>query len=101
MTTVYLDVLIAVNWLIDDLLLSGCARLLHLPYRRGRLVLGSLFGGCCACVILLPPLPVYLSLAVKLVTAGIMALIGFPWLGVRAYLRQTGLLQNSAHVGKV
>ncbi len=92
MTVVYLDILVTVNWLIDFLLLRACARILHLPCRRGRAVLGALFGGFCACVLLLPELPSVASLLLKLVTAGIMALIAFPWTGLFAYLRQTGLL---------
>lgn len=92
MTVVYIDMLIAFNWLVDFLLLQTCARLLHLPNRRWRLVVGALFGGFCACVILLPPLPWYFSFAVKLVIACVMVLISFPWLGLTAYFRQTGLL---------
>lgn len=92
MTVVYLDILVTVNWLIDFLLLRACARLLHLPCRRGRAVLGALFGGFSACVLLLPELPAVASLSLKLVTAGVMVLIAFPWTGLFSYLRQTGLL---------
>lgn len=91
-TVIYLDVLIAVNWLIDFLLLRACSRLLRIPGGRGRQVFGSLFGGFCACVILLPSLAWWGSLAVNLVTAGVMCLIAFPWRGIKAYLRQTGAL---------
>ena len=92
MTVVYIDMLVAFNWLVDFLLLRACARLLHLPDRRFRLVVGALFGGCCSCVMLLPPLPWYASFSVKLVIACIMVLIAFPWLGLKAYFRQTALL---------
>lgn len=92
LTIIYLDILIAVNWLIDFLLVRACARLLRCEGKIGRQVLGSLFGGCSAVAILLPPMGAWISLWVQLVTAAVMALITFPWQGMRAYIKQTGLL---------
>lgn len=89
---VYLDVLIAVNWLVDYLLLRGCARLTSLHGSNGRLVLGGLIGGLCACVILLPPLPPPVSLLLQLTVAALMCAVAFPWQGWRTYFRRTFLL---------
>ena len=57
MPVLYLDVLVVTNWFIDYLLLSLTARLLHLPTRRLRMVVGAFIGGLSACQILLtvPP----------------------------------------------
>ena len=84
--SIYLDVLLALNWLIDFLLLAAVARWRHLPHKRGRLVLGAAVGALSSLVILLPTLPVF---AVALFNAGVAALMiaaAFPFHGVRPYL---------------
>ena len=88
MPVIYIDVLLAVNLFIDFLLLLATARLLCLPFRRWRMVLGSMFGAGCACLILMPELPVLPSIMVKLVSAAIIILITFPWTGLLAYIKQ-------------
>ena len=75
MPIVYIDILVTLNWLIDFLLLSSVAYLLHTAVRRYRLVLGGLFGGLYACRILLPTLPFAVLLGADLVAAAIMVLI--------------------------
>ena len=57
MQTVYVDVLLVLNWVIDYLLLRLTAHFLRLPVSRKRLVLGAGVGAFGALVILLPPLP--------------------------------------------
>lgn len=61
MPVLYLDVLIAVNLLIDFLLLSAAARILRLPVRRAGFWLVHLLGLLSCCMILLPPLPAAVS----------------------------------------
>ena len=48
MPVIYLDVLLALNLFIDFLLLSAAARILRIPGRTGRRVLGALLGAACA-----------------------------------------------------
>ena len=45
MPIVYADVLVALNWVIDFLLLSATALFLHIPLNRVRVTLSSLIGG--------------------------------------------------------
>ena len=66
MPVIYLDVLVVLNWFIDFLLLSSTSRILRLPFKRWRLVLGALLGGISSCLIFLPAMPFYLSMLVKL-----------------------------------
>ena len=54
--TVYADVLLAVNFLIDYLLLLFCARLSGRRIIRKRLLAGALVGALTSLVIFLPPL---------------------------------------------
>lgn len=79
MPVIYVDVLIALNWLIDFLLLSAVARLSRAVVRRWRLVLGALFGGICACLLLLPAFPAPIRVIVDVITAALMVLIAFPF----------------------
>ena len=78
MPVIYLDVLIVLNWFLDYLLLSLTARILRVPVRRRRLVLGALVGGLCACQILLD-VPMPLSLLLNLAGAALMVLAAFSW----------------------
>ena len=77
MPVIYVDVLVALNWLIDALLLYATARLLRTPLGRFRMVLGSLFGGIYACRLLLPTLPFLVRLLVDVAAASIMLLLAF------------------------
>lgn len=88
MPVVYLDVLVVLNWFIDFLLLSSTARILRLPFKRWRLVLGALLGGVSSCLIFLPAMPFALSMLVKLVAGSLIVLAAFPWLGFRSYGKQ-------------
>lgn len=85
MPVIYLDVLVVLNWFIDFLLLSSTSRILRLPFKRWRLVLGALLGGISSCLIFLPAMPFYLSMLVKLAAGSLIVLASFPWLGIRAY----------------
>ncbi len=89
---IYLDVLLAVNWVIDFLLLHATARLTRTPARGGRLVLGAAVGAASCCVVLLPALPAPLSVAWKAAGACAMTAAAFRWSGVGPLLRRTAVL---------
>lgn len=89
---VYADMLLVVNWWIDFLLLLGVRRFMGIGARPWRLVLGSLVGALFSLVLLLPPMAVWLSLALKLLAAGLMVLISFGWNSRRRYIRSILLL---------
>lgn len=86
---IYFDVLLAVNWVIDFLLLHAEARLLRIPRRGWRLVLGSAAGAACCAVVLLPDLPAWASVAIKAGMALGMVAIAF---GRRQLWRRTAVL---------
>ncbi len=86
--TIYLDVLIAVNFLVDYFLLYTAGQLSASALSRTRLCLGALLGGVCSCTILLPPLPFILNAAVTLSVCAAMTAVSFGFGGWRQYLRR-------------
>lgn len=88
MPVLYLDVLIAVNLLIDFLLLSAAARILRLPVRKGRLLAGASVGALSCCMILLPPFPAAVSVLLKLAAAALVIRVTFRWFGWRTYIKE-------------
>jgi len=92
MPIIYLDVLIAVNFLVDYLLLSAASRVLRHPCKRWRLVLGSLVGGCCSCVVLLPPLPFLMQIATRIVTCAMMTAAAFSWNGAKMFAKRMAVV---------
>ncbi len=87
MPVIYLDVLIVLNWFIDYLLLSLTARLLRLPTRRIRMVLGALVGGVSACQLLLT-VPTAISVLLHTLTAALIMLIAFRYHSAKGFARQ-------------
>jgi len=77
MTVIYADVLLFLNWVIDYLLLCGCARVLMLSASRKRLLLGAGVGALSSLLILLPPMGTWLSLLCKLLTASVTVPVAF------------------------
>lgn len=92
MPIIYLDILIAVNLVIDYLLLSATSRILRLTPKRWRLLLGGLFGALCACLIFLAKAPTLLILVLHFVCACILIKIVFPFSKVSVFLKQVLVL---------
>ena len=89
---VYGDILLALNWWLDFLLLLGVLRILGGGARPWRLALGALVGAFSCFTLFLPPLAVWWSLLIKLVSALLMVLIAFRWQGWRQLTRRAFLL---------
>ncbi|HCA29192.1 MAG TPA: hypothetical protein DEP23_06345 [Ruminococcaceae bacterium] len=88
MPVIYIDILIALNLFIDFLLLSAVSRILRLPPKRFRLVLGAIAGSACSCMLFLPALPVPISFLLKAVCACIIIRIAFIWRSFILYIKQ-------------
>ena len=89
---IYIDVLLAVNFLVDYLLLLAVSRLLEGEVSRLSLCLGAAHGAVFSCSILLPQLPFYARLLSTLVQAALMALAAFGAKRRRRYLRSVVLI---------
>ncbi|MBQ7038587.1 MAG: sigma-E processing peptidase SpoIIGA [Clostridia bacterium] len=88
MPVIYLDILIAVNLVIDYLLLLATARILRLTPKRVRVLFGGLFGGVSACMIFLTTAPTLLLLVLHFASACILIKITFPFSKVSVFLKQ-------------
>lgn len=88
----YLDVLLAVNWVIDFLLLHLLARITCTPRRSWRLAAGGGVGAAGCLIVLLPDLPVIPSILAKGITALAMTAAAFGVRPFKRWLKQTGVL---------
>lgn len=77
MTVIYIDSVFVLNALMDYLLLLAAARLAGLPLRRGRYLLGALFGGAYAAAVFLPGLGFLAAMPVKLAAGVLLGLIAY------------------------
>ena len=75
--TVYLDLVILLNFLVDDLLLMGTNRLSGFPAAPGRCALAALLGGVYSGACLLPGFSFLGNLLWRLVSLGLMGLAAF------------------------
>lgn len=89
---IYADVLLAVNWWVDFLLLLAVRRFLGIGARPWRLIVGALLGGVFSLSLFLPPMAAWLSLLLKLVAAGLMILTAFGWRDRRRFMKALLLL---------
>lgn len=92
MRTVYVDVLVAVNLLIDCMLLMSVGRLLRLQTKPWRIILGGAVGGACSLAALLPKLPSALTAALDLIFAALMILATFGRTSPKRFLIRTSAL---------
>lgn len=90
--TIYVDILLALNWWIDYLLLLGVRRRLGGGARPWRLAAGALVGALTCFVLFLPRFSVWLDLAVKLAAALVMIGVAFRWQGWREFVRRSLVL---------
>lgn len=89
---VYGDILLALNWWLDFLLLLGVRRTLGGGARPWRLALGALVGALTCFVLFLPPMAVWWSLLIKLASTLLMVLLAFRWQGWHQLFRRVFLL---------
>lgn len=76
-TTVYLDVLFCVNFIIDYIILLSVRKLMALPARRLRMLCGAAAGGVGSFVILMPPMPFGVSLLISIAEAFLVTAAAF------------------------
>lgn len=77
MQTIYIDVLLCVNLVINYLLLSAVSFYTHTQISIKRLLLGSAVGALCSLVMLLPVIPFALNMLIKTVVGGLTVFSAF------------------------
>lgn len=89
---IYIDILLALNWWIDFLLLLGVRRAMGGGAKSWRLAVGALVGALSCLVLFLPPLSVWLSLLIRLSAAILMVTVAFRRHSWRNWARRVLLL---------
>lgn len=77
--TVYVDVLVSINLIVDYFLLYAAAVIAGRKRDRIRMCLGAVIGAASSLIIFLPPLPMALSLLLVMLTSALMTLAAFGW----------------------
>lgn len=87
---IYLDIVFAINFVMDWLILWSVARFLQLSTSIGRLTGGALTGALYAAMLLLPPLSFLATLLAKLLFSLMIVKIAFPWGSWRSFFQILG-----------
>lgn len=87
MRVIYIDILFLLNFYITYFLIIGTGCITHRKISLKRRILGSAAGGIASFVILLPTMPVILSLLGKLFTCLIIALAAFGFSDFGSFLK--------------
>ncbi len=74
---VYADVLVAINYIINFLLLLCSEKLSGIPQKRRNTMLAAALGGAASLAIFLPPLPFMVELLAKLLLALLMVAVAY------------------------
>ncbi len=90
--TVYADILVLVNFIVDYFLLDLTSRFLHKKPKIIRLILGALAGGIFSLYIFLPQSNSFFEIAVHILMCVIMCLITFKIYDIKDFLRSASVL---------
>lgn len=85
--TVYVDVLLAVNFFMNYFLMLSAGRILRIALSRTRICLAAAFGAAAALSIFLPHMNLPVSCLYKLAVSAGMVLIAYPWGNWRTFTR--------------
>ncbi len=89
---IYADILFAVNWWINFLLLTGVARMGNVAARVWRVAAGGFIGSLFSVLLFLPSLPAWVTLLAKFLAAAVMIWIAFGWQKQRQFTKAFLLL---------
>ncbi|MEE0059530.1 MAG: sigma-E processing peptidase SpoIIGA [Acutalibacteraceae bacterium] len=89
--TIYIDVLIATNFVVNYFILLSVAKCRKLSPNQKRLLMGSFFGAVFSLIILLPSMGVILGGLVKIIISSVIVIITFGYNGFKALLKNIAL----------
>ncbi|MBQ1412876.1 MAG: sigma-E processing peptidase SpoIIGA [Clostridia bacterium] len=86
--TVYVDVLLAINFFVNYFLLLSSGRILRIRISRTRLCLAAVLGAVSSLTLFLPRMDAVKGTLFKLAVSAVMVLAAFGWGGGRRFARQ-------------
>ena len=86
---VYVDILIAINFIVDYFLLRLTSVLTGVFPSRKRLVLSAVVSSLTSLMIFLPPMAPFWSIAANLLLSGGIVRLAFPWSGKEGFFSRT------------
>lgn len=92
MRTVYVDVLIVVNFMIDLMLILCVKRFLHIKARLWRIILSAVLGGLLSLTALLPPIPIVLNILLDITSAALLVFTAFGKTDFKSFIKRTAVL---------
>ena len=87
MPVIYIDVLFAVNFLVNYLLLRVCCIFSELKVYKYRIISGSIIGACYAVLVFFPDFTLIHSTVYKLLISMLIIAVSSPFFSVRSYLK--------------
>ena len=84
---IYIDVLVAINLIINYFLILAVSRFLYFKPKRSRIIFGELLGGAYSLYILLPDSPILISLIIKLLMSITMIAAVFGFKNIRIFVK--------------
>ncbi len=85
--TVYVDVLLAINFFTNYFLMLSAGKILRTTISRTRICLAAVFGAAAALSIFLPQMNTVVSCLYKLAVSAVMVLIAYKWQSVKQFGR--------------
>ena len=89
--TIYIDILIAVNFIINYFILLAVAKCKKIDTKQIRLLAGSLCGVFVALIIFLPSMGFIFSSLIKIVISTLIVILTFGYHGLKSLLKTTAL----------
>lgn len=90
--TIYADILVLVNFVVDYFLISIAGHFLHKKPRLWRLLLSSALGGLFSLYILLPQGNIFFQIFVQVLMSMALCAVAIGFGGIKAFLRSTAVL---------
>jgi len=87
MPVIYIDVLFAVNLLINYILLRACCVFTQLKLCKLRVAFGAFLGACYAVLIFFPDFSVLYSTICKLLISMLLVAASFPFYSIKSYIK--------------
>lgn len=86
-TTIYIDILISINMIVNYFILLSTAKFLRFSIRRKKIILASLVGAVYSLYILVPEINIILSILIKLLMSATIVFIAFSKMSKKNFIK--------------